>query len=374
MNMRIITAAAVFLFLGVLAFTLVAKPLLTQTENPGRLVFTDFATPNHIYTVDVFDLEQDIRTSLAYAPYKDIGSLYPIDEQHVYVGMCFAQNNPMFCSAWVGDIIAPEEVDKFDVIKQVWQEDYSAPVWSPDGSRIAFINTTPGTETDPLFRGDTLLMDADGTNLLDPTPDESDNGFSFSWSPDSQQIAFACADEQKLCIVDADGANLQQLGVSANTKVRDIAWSPNGNQIAFSLSNQEFFKGEIYLINADGTDMHSLLESASNDHERPIWSPDGSKIAFRSGEQNNNIGEIYVIKPDGTELYNLSESLNGTEFGAAWSPDSRQIAFFSYTFADQKGSMYLYTSDVDGKNLERITDNQTWDLTDVGSPDVFWIP
>jgi dipeptidyl aminopeptidase/acylaminoacyl peptidase len=370
MKMRIITAAAVFLSLGILAFTLI---ITTQTENPGRLVFTDYATSNYTYTVDVFDLEQDVRSSLAHTPYEDVGSLYPIDEQYMYVSMCFARNNPMFCSAWVGDIIAPEEVDKFDVIKQVWQEDYGSPVWSPDGSRIAFVGTNPGSETNlALYRGDTLLMNADGTNLLDPTPDEADNGFYFSWSPDSQQIAFACNDEQNLCIVDADGTNLQQLDVTVDTKVRDIAWSPNGNQIAFSLSNQDFFNGEIYLVNTDGTDMHSLLESASNDHENPTWSPDGSKIAFRSGEQGNNIGEIYVIEPDGTDMLNLSESLNGTEFGAAWSPNSRQIAFFSYIHGE--GSMYLYISDVDGKNLERITDNQTWDLTDVGSPEVFWIP
>lgn len=367
--MRIITVAAVFLSLGVLAFILVMR---TQTENPGRLVFTDYATPNHIYTVDIFDLDKDTRSSLAHTLYKDVGSLSLIDEQYVYVAMCFARNNPMFCSAWVGDIIAPEEVDKFDVIKQVWQEDYGTPVWSPDGSRIAFILRSEGTKNNPLHRGDMLVMNADGTNLIDPTPDEQNNGFYFSWSPNSQRLAFACAAEQKLCIVDADGGNLQKLTVPANTKVRDIAWSPNGNQIAFSLSNQEFFNGEIYLVNSDGTDMHSLLESASNDHENPTWSPDGSKITFRSGEQNNNIGEIYVIKPDGTELYNLSESLNGTEFGATWSPDSRKIAFFSYIHGE--GSMYLYISDVDGKNLERITDNQTWGIDDAGSPELFWIP
>jgi Tol biopolymer transport system component len=369
MKMRIIIVAAVFLSLGVLAFILVMR---TRTENPGRLVFTDYATPNHTYTVDIFDLGKDTRSSLAHTLYKDVGSLSLIDEQHVYVAMCFAQNNPMFCSAWVEEIIAPEEVDKFDVIKQVWQEDYGTPVWSPDGSRIAFILRSEGTKDNPLYRGDMLVMNADGTNLLDPTPDESNNGFSFSWSPDSQQIAFACNNEQNLCIVDSDGANLQQLDVPANTRVRDVAWSPNDDQIAFALLSRDYINSEIYLVKADGTDMHRLLEAGSKDHESPIWSPDGSKIAFRSGEQNNNIGEIYVIKPDGTELYNLSESLNGTEFGAAWSPDSRQIAFFSYIHGE--GSMYLYISDVDSKNLERITDNQTWGIDDAGSPELFWIP
>lgn len=357
---------------ALLTFVLVVNARqVDQDTSAGRLIFTDYATSNHIYTVDMFDLDMHTRSSLSPARYGEIASLWPIDEQHVYVAACLAQNNPIFCSAYVSEIIAPETVKRLDAIQSLWQEDYGTPVWSPDGSHIAFVRTHPGTKNHPLTRFDVLLMDADGTHLLDPIPDEVNSGYSLSWSPDSQQIAFACNKEESLCIVQTDGSNLQSFDTVTNASVRDIAWSPNGQQIAFSLLNNEYHDAELYVINADGSDKRRLLEAEDNYHEEPVWSPDGSKIAFRSGEERNNIGEIYVIEPDGTNLRDLSQSLNGTEFGATWSPDSTQIAFFSHQYS--KG-MYLYITHVDGTHLEQITDNQTWDLRDAGSPELFWIP
>jgi TolB protein len=362
------------LLLGAVLIALVVVlrlPALESSAHPGRLVFTDFPKPNHNFTVDIFDLEQNTRSSLLRTAYNDVGSVAPIDEQHIYASMCFATNNPMFfCSAYVSDIFAPEQVSRFDDVKQFWKESYSSPIWSPDGTRLAFILMRGYKEEFLSYRGDTFVMNADGSNLLDLTPEEDNNGFSFTWSPDSQQIAFACGDEQYLCIADANASNLRQITVPQNTRVRDLAWSPDGTQIVFALLDRDFRNSEIYVVNADGSNVHRLLEAEFNFHEEPVWSPDGSKVVFRSGEQRNNIGEIYVIEADGTNLHNLSQSLDGSEFAATWSPDGTKVAFFS----SQSKGMFLYIAQADGTNLQQITDNSTWDLTDVGSPELFWIP
>ncbi|MBZ0288986.1 MAG: hypothetical protein K8I30_15315 [Anaerolineae bacterium] len=273
----------------------------------------------------------------------------------------------------MSEVIAPEDVEKFDPVTEVWQEDYGPPTWSPDGSHIAFARIIRGTEDHPLARFDVFVMDAVGTNLVDPTPDEDDNGYSLSWSPDSQKLAFACEAEESLCIVDGDGGNLQRLETVPNTHIRDIAWSPDGKQIALSLSNKDFYGAELYLVNADGSNLHRLLDAESNHqyHSQPVWSPDGSKIAFRSDEPPNGSGEIYVIEPNNANIFDLSRTLNGNEFGAAWSPDSNQVAFFSSQYPE---GLYLYIAQADGSHLEQITDNHTWDIDDAGSPEVFWIP
>jgi dipeptidyl aminopeptidase/acylaminoacyl peptidase len=347
-----------------------ASPL-SQSTHPGFLVYTDFLKPDQFYTVVLFDLEQNVGYYLSGERYDDIGVLYPIDDQHVYASICFAQNNPMFCSAGINGIISPEQVSRFDVVKPLWKENYGSPVWSPEGTHVAFIVSSRGAEDNRTIQGDLYVMNADGADMLDLTPDEDNNGFDFTWSPDSRQIAFACHDEQYLCITNADGSDLKQIDVAENTRVRDVSWSPHGSLIAFSLLHRDFQNAELYVVNADGSGMARLLEAGSNFHENPIWSPDGSKIVFRAGEQRNNIGEIYVIEPNGANLQNLTQRLDGNEFGATWSPDSSQIAFFSHQ--DDEG-MFLYIANVDGTGLHRIAENSTWELTDAGSPYLFWLP
>jgi TolB protein len=366
------TILVLVLCTGLLIFIVFDKSsLLRSPKSLGRLVFTDYAKPNYSFTVDVFDLKQGIRSSLNRVDYQDVGIQSVIDEQHVYFSACFAQNNPMFCSAYVSVVIAPEEIHKFDHIRQFWKEIYGSPIFSPDGTRIAFTVVNNGTQSDPLYRGDTYVMNADGTHIVDLTPSEENNGFYFSWSPDSRVIAFTCVNQQNLCIANADGGNLQQLSVPQNTNVHDVMWSPDGSQIVFSLSAKDFHNAELYLVNADGSNMHRLLEAGSNDHENPVWSPDGSRIAFRSGEQNNNVGEIYTVKSDGSDLHDLSQGLDGNEYGMVWSPNSSKVAFFSNQY--QKGT-YLYIVDADGTNLQQITENSRDSLTDTAAPDLLWIP
>jgi Tol biopolymer transport system component len=56
------------------------------------------------------------------------------------------------------------------------------PVWSPDGSKIAFVSNRDG-------RRDIYIMNADGSNVTRLTKD-SIIKWSPSWSPDGTKIAF----------------------------------------------------------------------------------------------------------------------------------------------------------------------------------------
>lgn len=366
-KIRFYAVAALMICIFLLLITL-RSTLFRSSSSLGRLVFTDFPKPNYNYAVDVFDIERNKRTSLPLTSYQNIGTQAIIDEQYVYSSMCFLPYVSVLCPAYVSGIFSSKEVHRFDNVKQFWKKNYGSPVWSPDGSHIAFIVLNKGTENNQLYSADIHVMNADGTDILDPAP--SENGFHFVWSPNSKQIAFACSNRQYLCIVNADGSQLQRLNALINTNVSDIAWSPDGNQIVFTLSAKDFHNAELYLVNTDGSNMHRLLATQSGHHEYPVWSPDGSKIAFRSGDQNNS-GDIYVIKSDGTNLRNLSQSLNGNDFGAVWSPDSTKIAFFSNQY--QKGT-YVYIVNADGENLQQITENSTSALMDAPGPELFWLP
>ena len=80
------------------------------------------------------------------------------------------------------------------------------PVWSPDGSRIAFVSTHQGTD-------DIWVINPDGTNTWNYTPNKWEWDKHPSWSPDSRKIIFWSNREgtKQIFSIDANGQNLKKL-------------------------------------------------------------------------------------------------------------------------------------------------------------------
>ncbi len=163
--------------------------------------------------------------------------------------------------------------------------DNRAPVWSPDGRRIAF-------ESKRDHNWDVYAMDADGANLKRLTSHARFDG-SPSWSPDGKQIAFTSDRDGDLDIwlMNSDGTNARNLTPKSPAQDFDPSWSPDGKQIAFT-SMRDGNK-EIYLMSSDGTNVRNLTQSKTSDDEQPAWSPDGKRIAFVS--ERNGARELYVL-------------------------------------------------------------------------------
>jgi WD40 repeat protein len=60
------------------------------------------------------------------------------------------------------------------------------PVWSPDGTRIAFVSADAGGSFGP---GSLHAVNADGTGQVTLTPE--DNVYGYAWSPDGTRIAYS---------------------------------------------------------------------------------------------------------------------------------------------------------------------------------------
>ena len=96
--------------------------------------------------------------------------------------------------------------------------------WSPDGSKIMFTTKRGGNN-------EIYVMDADGSGRLRLTTTPEDE-VGPVWSPDGSRIAFA-ADGQIL-VMDADGSGRIPLGTGSAP-----AWSPDGALIAFVRQTSE---------------------------------------------------------------------------------------------------------------------------------------
>ncbi len=86
----------------------------------------------------------------------------------------------------------------------------SDPVWSPDGTRIAFESHEDGY-------GEIVVMDADGANRQAVTNDRHHDEYPV-WSPDGTQIAYTSNRDRRYDVVaiDADGSNRRQLTDTAS--------------------------------------------------------------------------------------------------------------------------------------------------------------
>ena len=197
-----------------------------------------------------------------------------------------------------------------------------SPVWSPDGSRIAFArHRSP-------WGAAIYVMNADGTALRRISP-EFGYDAGPTWSPDGQRIAFENRADSRatighLFVMNADGT--KRVRITSNAVPNSApAWSPDGSRIAYVSHEDDGTWQGIFLVNPDGSGRFRLTPGELAGYD-PAWSPDGRRLAFAG------VGGLFAIDADGSRLEQLTSGLPTAD--PSWSPDGTMIAFGAYDLCE----------------------------------------
>lgn len=209
--------------------------------------------------------------------------------------------------------------------------------WSPTGDVLAYGRSVPTRCSPPTgpygFVHCKDRNDQSELSLLDPesgqlTPLMRGRGriSDIAWSPDGTRIAFV------------DGAGINLISPTGGTHPRVIArglgfagsvtWSPDGTHIAFTAFQNSLPR--IDIMNADGSDRRALVTGTKREYpDAPVWSPDSTRIAYVSTPR---VVQFWVASVDGssrTKVYEFGAHQHAEPAydGPVWSPDGARIAF-----------------------------------------------
>ena len=162
------------------------------------------------------------------------------------------------------------------------------PAFSADGSRIAYVSTSPGN-------AEIYVMNADGTSPTRLTIEPSGDGRPV-FTPDGQTVLFhsaRTAGKQQIWSVNVDGSGLTQ--ITRDSVNLSPTVSPDGQTVAYvSLRDKNY---DIWLMARDGSNQRRFTPTPQVKESEPRFLRDGT-LAYLVERREGNRTVQQVVRAD----------------------------------------------------------------------------
>ena len=210
--------------------------------------------------------------------------------------------------------------------------------WSPDGRHIVFdADTGKAIKLMPAMGGIPKKFFPDSIHIR--------NGGLPCWSPDASKIAFIEGGTVSLCIYDFHEGQVTPIFREEGLLPLPGGWTPDGQGVLVALMDRQTRRSTIWKISADGKTQEQIPGHHENFYRHLSLSPDGSLLVYAVFE-DPYLG-LYVMPAEGGPSRPLAVILNGHTEGPAWSPDGRHLVFNR----THEGNADIWIMDVD---IEKI--------------------
>ena len=254
----------------------------------------------------------------------------------------------------------------------------TAPEWSRDGKRLAFLSDRNGGKQQ------VFLIFPQGGEAVQLTHAESAVN-AFRWSPDGKTIAYTAADAESkdhkqrkdkygdIEIVQQDYVMVHLWNIAIPTHGEDVKaerltegaalsvggfnWAPDSRRIAFNAARDPDLSSastnDIYTLSLANHTPVKIVQTKGPD-TNPVWSPDGTMIAFETAnaEEFNYFknSRLAVVAPGGQPVV-ITADFDENPRLIDWSP---QGIFFE---ASQRTTQQLFSVDPVSHKVSHLSAN-----------------
>ena len=252
-----------------------------------------------------------------------------------------------------GDVYALEQATGRETTISSGPELDSAPAYSRDGTRIAFERRLESADDFPVI----MVAAADGTRVVQATPEPLGGLLSWALSPDGRELLVATKDGgvSRLSVIAVDGSREPtSVDISpAATLDEDappIYRPPDGREILVVAWPAGSATRGIYAVDPErGTQARTIVEpSGDSDVCGADWSPTGDTLVYCAFDP---VGEgarfrAHVVSADGTgsRLLNPEADVAYDLSQSDWSNDGTRLVVVSGEAADGTGERVAIVS------------------------------
>jgi Tol biopolymer transport system component len=206
----------------------------------------------------------------------------------------------------------------------------SQPVWSPDGTRVAFESLDMSGNGVVTGLPSLWWLDIETGQTRPIFQDSQLPGSNPRWSPDGEWLAYSTP----------DGLRLYRLSTGESRTIKTVLpgaakWAPDGQSIMFRdvLIRNDQYVTQIFVYGLATGEVTNLNEDTGFENLLAAWSPDGSKIAVIRRDLSVDRGDqLWLISADGRDARQITDvpaALHGT---LSWSPDGAYLLYDIYEF------------------------------------------